>query len=369
MNPPRIRMRSGRRPRARFHASWSPNSRVRGRRTLIRLVGVLGGLLAVLLVGANVYAVSFLDSLPNVHEVDPTKWQGDTFIQDRNGQLLADIGGVGDEAGNRRVNVTLDQVSPKLIQGTISIEDRTFWNNPGFDTQAIARTAANNFRAGGIAGGGSTITQQLAKQLFLSPEQSVSRKLKELALAYQLTQTYSKKQILEMYLNRSYYGSQQYGVQAAAQTYFHKDAKTLDLAQAALLAGLPQSPDTYNPVTHLPAAKGRQKEVLDAMVRDGAITARDAAVAYDEPLQISPPVDTRKAPSFVDYVVSELRTLGYSPGQQQLTVRTTLDLGKQQLAEQIVADNYKAQQFRDKAGRLSSGMVAMDPTTGQILAY
>jgi membrane peptidoglycan carboxypeptidase len=364
-------MSSGRRPRARFHASWSPAGRIKTRRTLVRLLGVLGAVLAVMTVGVNVYAVSFWDSLPAVHNIDSTLFQGDTIILDRNGQLIADVGiqGTG-EQGNRRVSVGLDQISPRVVQGTIAIEDRTFWTNPGFDSQGILRSAANNFRAGSITGGGSTITQQLAKQLFLNPQQSLSRKAQEIALAYQLTQTYSKKQILEFYLNRSYYGAQQYGVQAAAQTYFHKDAKSLDLAQSAMLAGLPQSPDAYNPVQHFEAAKVRQKEVLDAMVSQGYITSHDAAVAYEEQLQVSPPVNNWKAPRFVDYVLSELKTLGYDPGHQQLTVKTTLDLGKQALAEGIIADNFKAQQPRDPPpGRLSSGMVAMDPKTGQILAY
>jgi membrane peptidoglycan carboxypeptidase len=337
----------------------------------VRLLGVLGAVLAVLAIGANVYAVSFWDSLPPVRNIDSTQFQGDTIIVDRNGQPIADYGIQGNtEQGNRRVSVGLDQISTKIIQGTIAIEDRTFWTNPGFDTQGIVRSAANNFRAGSITGGGSTITQQLAKQLFLTPQQSLSRKAQEIALAYQLTQTYSKKQILEFYLNRSYYGAQQYGVQAAAQTYFHRDAKSVDLAQAALLAGLPQSPDAYNPIEHFDAAKVRQKEVLDAMVRDGDVTARDAALAFEEQLAVSAPVNNGKAPAFVQYVLNELRALGYEPGQQQLTVKTTLDLGKQQLAEGIVLDNYKAQQFRDQpGGRLSSAMVAMDPKTGQILSY
>jgi membrane peptidoglycan carboxypeptidase len=363
-------MSSGRRPRARFHASWSPASRGRGRRTLLRLVGVAGAVLAVFAIGANVYAVSFWDNLPPVRDIDSTRFFGDTIILDRNGQLIADVGIQGaSEQGDRRVSVTLDQISPQLVQGTIAIEDRTFWTNPGFDPQGILRSAANNFRAGAITGGGSTITQQLAKQLFLTPQQSLSRKAQEIALAYQLTQTYSKQQILEFYLNRSYYGAQQYGVQAAAQTYFHKDARNVDLAQAAMLAGLPQSPDAYNPVLHFDAAKIRQKEVLDAMVAQGYITARDAAVAYAEELHPTPPVNNWKAPRFVDYVLSELRNLGYDPGHQQLTVKTTLDLGKQQLAEQIIADNFKAMQPRDRAGRLSSAMVATDPKTGQILVY
>jgi membrane peptidoglycan carboxypeptidase len=369
MKPPRIRTQSGRRPRARFHASWSPASRIRARRTIVRAVGVLGGLALVLAIGTSVYAGSFWDSLPSVRNIDATQFHGDTFIQDRNGQLLADVGGQGDEQGNRRVNVTLDQVSNKVIQGTISIEDRTFWTNPGFDTEAILRTAANNFRAGGIAGGGSTITQQLAKQLFLTRTQTVQRKVQELALAYQLNQTYTKKQILELYLNVSYYGSQQYGVQAAAQTYFHRDAKTVDLAQAAMLAGLPQSPDSYSPVDHFDAAKARQHQVLDALVRDGAITARDEAVAWDEQLQVFPPVSLYKAPRFVAYVARELRARGFSPGEQQLVVKTTLDPAKQAIAEKTISDNFKANLFRDKTGRLSSAMVAMDPKSGQILSY
>src|SRR5215472_5390149 len=374
MKPPRIRMSSGRRPRARFHASWSPASKGKTRRTTLRLLGVLGALLAVFAIGANVYAVSFWDNLPNVHNLDASQFMGDTVILDRSGQLIADVGIQGAaQQGNRRVSVPLAQISPRVVQATIAVEDRTFWTNPGFDVQGIVRSAANNFRAGSITGGGSTITQQLAKQLFLTKNgiavQSLSRKAQEIALAYQLTQTYSKQQILELYLNTSYYGAQQYGVQAAAQTYFHKDAKNVDLAQAAMLAGLPQWPDNYNPVVHFDAAKVRQREVLDAMVAQGDITARDAAVAAAEQLSPAPPVNNWKAPRFVDYVLNELRNLGYDPGSQQLTVKTTLDLGKQALAEQVIADNFKAQQPRDRAGRLSSAMLAMDPKTGQILAY
>jgi membrane peptidoglycan carboxypeptidase len=340
----------------------------------VRLLGVLGALIAVFAVGANVYAVSFWDNLPSVRNLDATQFQGDTLILDRNGQQIADVGIQGAaEQGNRRVTVGLAQISPKIVQATVAVEDRTFWTNPGFDPQGIVRSALNNFRAGSITGGGSTITQQLAKQLFLTKNgiavQSVSRKAQEIALAYQLTQTYSKQQILELYLNTSYYGAQQYGVQAAAQTYFHKDAKDVDLAQAAMLAGLPQSPDNYNPAVHYDAAKVRQKEVLDAMVTQGDITAGDAAKALTEQLTVSAPVNNWKAPRFVDYVLHELRSLGYDPGSQQLTVKTTLDLGKQALAEQVIADNFKTQQPRDRTGRLSSAMLAMDPKTGQILAY
>ena len=366
MNPPTITTPSGRKSRARFHASWSPAGRLRSRKTVVRLLGVLGGLLAVLLVGIPVYATSFLSSLPDVHGLDASALKGDTIIQARDGTQLADI---GFREGDRRLTVTLDQVSPKLIDATVSIEDKTFWTNSGFDSEAIIRTAATNFRAGGVTGGASTITQQLAKRLFLSSEQSVDRKVKELVLAYELSKTYEKKKILELYLNETYYGDEQYGVQAAAQTYFHRDAKTVDLAQAAMLAGLPQAPDAYNPALHLEAAQARQREVLDAMVRDQKITPQEAAAARSEKLQIFSAVTNYKAPHFVRYVEQELRKLGFKPGLQQLVVKTTLDYGKQQMAEKVVKDNWQANIPKDPDGKLSSSMVALDPQTGQIVVY
>lgn len=332
---------------------------------MIRLGVVAGVLLILSLVGGDAYAVSFVDNLPNVHGLDAANFQGDTIIQDRNGVQLADIA----QEGDRRITVTLDQISPKLIEGTISIEDHTFWTNPGFDSSAILRTALTNFRSGGIAGGASTITQQVAKQLFLSPQQTFKRKIEEIALAYELTQTYSKQQILELYLNRSPYGAQQYGVEAAAETYFHTSAKNVDLAEAAMLAGLPQDPTFYNPVIHLDAAKARQKDVLDAMARYGYITSKDDAAAYAEHLTVYPPQSSSRAPQFVGYVEQELSALGYKPGLQQLVVKTTLDLGKQQLADQVLASNLAANVYKDRTGRLASSMVSIDPRTGQILAY
>lgn len=369
MTPPRIRTRSGRQPRARLHASWSPATQHRARRTLIRFLGVGGALLLLLLIGVNVYAVSFWDSLPKVDGLESGAFDGDTIVVDRNGKQLADIG----QHGDRRLNVTLDQVSPKLVQATVAVEDKNFWTNPGFDSEAIVRTVASNFRAGGITGGASTITQQLAKQVFLTgpsgiADRTFDRKLKELVLAYRLAQTYPKQKILELYLNKSYYGEQQYGVQAASVTYFKKNAKDLDLAQAALIAGLVRAPDLYDPVQHFDNAKQRQKEVLDAMVRSEYITSQEANAAYAEHLDISRPINSNLAPHFVEYVESELQRLGFKPGQQ-IRVVTTLDYNKQAVAEQDVRDNLKANLYHDRDGELNSALVAMDPKTGQILAY
>jgi len=174
--------------------------------------------------------------------------------------------------GDHRLAVKLSAIAPVLIQATVAIEDRGFYSNPGFDVSAIVRAAYDNLRAGHIVSGASTITQQLAKQQFLTPDQSVSRKLKEVALAYELSQAYTKDQIMELYLNKSFYGSQSYGIEAAAQGYFHIHASQLDLAQAALLAGLPEAPTEWNPVLNPDAAKVRQTEVLQAMVTTNDIT-------------------------------------------------------------------------------------------------
>ncbi|MDQ6917957.1 MAG: transglycosylase domain-containing protein [Candidatus Dormibacteraeota bacterium] len=355
----------GHRTRARIHAFWAPLGQRARRNGRLRIVAVViaGGLL---LAGmGDVYAERYLSGLPSVKGLDAATFTGDTFISDRGGTLLADVG----NNGNHRQFLTLDKISPNLVKGTIDVEDKNFFRNPGFDVTGIARAAYDNFRHRQVVGGGSTITQQLAKQLLLTPEQTYSRKTKEIILAYELDQTYTKNQILELYLNNSYYGEQSYGVEAAARTYFQKDAKDLDLAQATLLAGIPQAPTDWDPVTHPDLAAGRQKQVLDAMVGVGDISPKDAAAAQAEKISIHPPVNTFLAPHFVNYVQSELRKLGFLPGQQQLYVTTTLDYGKQLIAERAVRDNLAANRWRDRNGQLHSAAVAIDPKTGNIIAY
>jgi len=327
----------------------------------------LGGALAVMLViglAADAYAQSFFDSLPSIQGLDSAAFAGDTLITDSSGKvILADVGNHGDH----RLAVKLKDVSPVAIQATVAIEDRGFYTNPGFDLAGIVRAAFDNIRAGHIVGGGSTITQQLAKQQFLTPEQSVSRKIKELALSYELSQTYSKDQIMELYLNKSFYGSQSYGIEAASQSYFQVPASKLDLAQAAMLAGLPQAPTEWNPVLHPDQAKVRQAEVLRAMVRANYISQEDMDKALAEKLTYYSPVNSYKAPHFVDYVLAELRQLGFQPGVQQLNVQTTLDWSMQQKGEAVVSSNLNANLWRDRNGALSSGLVAVQPTTGNIL--
>ncbi len=329
----------------------------------------LGVFIAVVLVvgfAADAYAQSFFDSLPSIQGLDSAAFAGDTLITDRKGVVLADVGNHGDH----RLAVKLKDINPVAIQATVAIEDKGFYTNPGFDIQGIIRAILDDIRAGHIVAGGSTITQQLAKQQFLTPDQTYARKVKEVALAYELSQAYSKDQIMELYLNKSFYGSQSYGIQAAAESYFHITASKLDLAQAAVLAGLPQAPTEWNPVLHPDAARLRQTEVLQAMLRQNYITQDQMDAALAEKLVYQAPINNFLAPHFVDFVLTELRQLGFKPGVQQLNVKTTLDYHLQVYAEEDVVQNLNkclAPPSCDPNGQLSSGLVAEDPTNGELI--
>ncbi len=362
--PEKIKTKGGHQPRARIHAGWSPIGQHHRRIVWLRALGVLVAVCLVVGFAVDAYAQSFFDSLPSIRGLGSASFAGDTIILDRNGKQLADV---GFNTGDHRLAVPLKSVAPTMIQATVAIEDKGFYTNPGFDAMAILRAIYDDVRTGHIVSGASTITQQLAKQQFLTPDQTYSRKVKELALAYELSQTYSKDQIMELYLNKSFYGSQSYGVDAAAESYFHIPASQLDLAQSAMLAGLPQAPTEYNPVLNPDAAKVRQTEVLQAMVTNNYITQDEMNKAVAEKLTFYSPVTSYLAPFFVDYVQQELANLGFQPGVQQLTVKTTLDYNLQAAGESIVRSNLKANLYRDRSGQLSSAMVAEDPRTGEIL--
>jgi len=183
--------------------------------------------------------------------------------------------------------VKLNGIPLNLQQATIAVEDTRFYRHPGFDMEGILRAALVNLQTGEVLEGGSTITQQLAKNLFLTQEKSVSRKAEELILAVSLEAHYSKEQILEMYLNSIYYGSGAYGVSEAAKVYFNKSPGDLTLPEAALVAGLPNAPSLYSPYVNLSAAKNRQAIVLQTMVRNGFIGPQAAADARTSPLQLA----------------------------------------------------------------------------------
>lgn len=236
---------------------------------------------------------------------------------------------------------------PEVVQAAfLAAEDANFYQHRGVDPMGIARAALNNYRAGSTRQGGSTITQQVVKALLLSPERSYERKFKELILAFRLERELTKAEILYLYLNQIYLGNGAYGVQAAAREYFDKDVAELDLAEAALLAGLPQAPSRYSPVRHFERAKARQRYVLDRMVEERYVTRDEAEAAGEEDLVLRRPHDDVVGPArhFVEHVRRLLVARYGSDATYQLglNIYTTLDLRMQAIAEEQLAAGVRA---------------------------
>jgi len=285
-----------------------------------------------------------------------------TQIFDRHGQLLYEI-----YANENRIPIKLTSLPPYVKQATIAIEDRNFYHHFGFDIKGILRAAKNNL-TGETVEGGSTITQQLVKNALLTREKTFKRKLKELILAMLTETIYTKDQILEMYLNYISYGGTAVGIEAASEQYFGKPAQELTLAEAALLAGLPQAPSRYSPFqSDQTAAKNRQAEVLRRMVEDGYINQSQAEEAKKSVLHYALSRKNIRAPHFVFYV-KDLLTKRY--GQDKVTkgglrVITTLDLSLQETAQaSLSAEINKLKRYRVGNG---AALIAK-PDTGEILA-
>ena len=288
-----------------------------------------------------------------------------TKIYDRNGVLLYEM---IDPNGGRRTLVPLADISPHLVQATIATEDPNFYEHPGVDPVGLIRAIVKNLQAGGeIQMGGSTIPQQLVKLLFLSPEQTYTRKIKEAILAAEVTRRYSKDQILEIYLNEIPYGNHAYGIEAAAETYFEKPASSLTLAEASLLAGIPQAPALYDPFTNPEGTLWRRAQVLRLMVKAGYIAQAEADMANLTPLPTSMKPFDIQAPHFVMYVRQQLETR-YGPEvlyKAGLQVHTTLDYSLQEIAENTVRQQVLAMGDRNVT---NGALVALRPATGEILA-
>lgn len=296
-----------------------------------------------------------------------------TRIYDRDGTLLYEIFDEG-----RRTEVTLDQIPVAIQWATVATEDDTFWTNLGFDPVSIARAAYEWYEEGEIVSGGSTITQQLIRQIVFSyeerTEQTLRRKLKEAALAYVMTRSYSKPEILELYLNEVYYGNLAYGIESAADVYFDKPASQLTIAESAFLAGLVQSPATYDPYQNFDAAKIRQHQVLNLMVTHGWISQADANAAFAEPPltreDLADPDVSLLAPHYTVAVKNELATLpNITPemiASGGLRVHTALSMPMQQLGEEIVAAQIA--EIGAEANLHNGALVAINPNTGEVLA-
>ena len=292
---------------------------------------------------------------------------------DRTGSLLYEA--LPSEGGRNRP-VSLDVVPLHLQQATIATEDSNFYHHPGVDVIGIVRAFWINLRGGETLAGGSTITQQVARNLLLEPDErfqrTIRRKLRESWLAWRLARLYSKDEILSLYINQSYFGSLAYGVEAAAQTYFGVAAADLDLAESALLAGLPQAPAIYDPLNNPSAAKERQLVVLALMEKEGYITPQERLLAEGEPLIYTASPYPLEAPHFVLWVRAQIDDL-LAPEElaQPLTVRTSLDLDWQHHAERAITQQI-AELQRQQGGLghnvNNAALVALDPHTGEILA-
>jgi penicillin-binding protein 1C len=309
-------------------------------------------------------ASTFLSDLPNVEQVATVGGElfQTTTISDREGRRIGELLGEG-----RRTVVAPEDIPQVVTIAAIAAEDATFYENPGVELRAIARALWQNFRGGQVVSGASTITQQLVKNVLLTPEETYERKLREAVLAWQISQRFSKDEILGLYLNQNYYGSLAYGVAAAAQTYFGKQLEALSLAEAAMLAGVLPSPSTDNPHVSPEAARRGQLRVLAAIERHGLAPRQDIADARTEKVVIVPKRQTTSlAPHFLDFTVRELQQrYGPEVSRRGWTVITTLDLALQASAQAAIVQHLDT--LSDKQVS-NAGLVALRPTTGEILA-
>ncbi len=365
-------------------------------RVVIGSVIILVVLFSVLSTGAGAAYAYYRSQLPLLNGVANHSLFQSTRIYDRNGHLLYVL--YNHQTGyGRRTYVNYAQIPAVLVNATVAAEDHTFWQNNGVDIQGTIRAALTDIQSETVVEGGSTVTQQLVKnQLFLNQPRTLQAKGEEALLAYGLTQQYPKWKIMEMYLNTVYYGDLNYGIEAAAQDYFNLPSKCnahacspsvsrLDLAQASLLAGLPQSPSNYNPVFNKPAALARQKIVLQSMLQLGMITAQQAEQAAKEMAGYSFRSHANdlgiQAPHFVQYVIDE--QLIPLLGAQNLedggyNIYTTLDLNLEKKVEQIAYDHLYTPQYDSYLGTYgtlsvqhnvnNAAVVVMSPFNGEILA-
>jgi len=333
---------------------------------LVRLFILLAVAVPSLIITSPGY-VAFADKLPDGGLVASTAPEDTLIYASDNKTLLADL----HPPGYQSYYEPLSDMGTLLPQAVISIEDRNFYSEPGIDPQGIVRASMVDYQSGSAVEGASTITQQLVKLRLVGNKASLDRKMREALLAFEIERRYDKDQILEWYLNSVFFANTAWGTSAASQIYFHRQTKELDLAQASMLAGIIRGPTIYNPLVNWTSAKNRQKQVLDAMLRDNKISADDAAQAFAEdiapPVHMFTPTNTISAPAFVSYVVSQLvaqfgKEMTYQGG---LRVVTTLNPTLQDIGQNVVSSVIGKLAYR----RVTQGaLVALDPTSGAILA-
>ena len=315
------------------------------------------GVSEALTLGAGGLVVMFTLAIPAFTEFDESKVLGtgkySVKFLDRHGKEIGQRGILHNDS------VPLEDIPDHMVKATLATEDRRFFDHYGIDIIGTGRALATNLNAGETVQGGSTLTQQLAKNLFLSPERSLTRKIKELFLSFWLEARFTKQQILKLYFDRAYMGGGAFGVEAAAQFYFAKSVRQVTLAEAAMMAGLFKAPTKYAPHIDLPAARARANDVLSNLVDAGFMTAGQVHTARLYP---AVPVETRLPNSpdwYLDWAFEEIQRVAEGRGHFVLTARTTIDLGLQAMAEQALVSTIR--QYGRAQNAKSGAMVAMEP--------
>lgn len=338
----------------------------RGIKTFLKII--LGIVIFIVVMAAGVgigFMTANMNARPDIAgEIVP---QASSQIYDSAGNEIANI-----HAAENRMPVKIEQIPINLQRAFISIEDNRFYEHKGIDPRGLARALYSNIVKQEIAEGGSTITQQLAKNAYLTQERTIKRKVQEVFLALQLEKQYTKQEILEFYLNQIYFGRGAYGVQAAAKTYFNKNVEELNLSECALLAGIPKSPNYYSPFNDIQAAIERRNLVLDQMVKYRYLSRDEANEAKNTELVLASPnrpEEQKDAEYFITYVTQEMiEKFGADAVYKEgLKIYTTIDMDMQRMAEQAIANNLPTD-YTDANGiqQPQCAIVAIEPKTGYV---
>lgn len=335
--------------------------RTRGLRRF-KFLFLLFGFLSVLLGVSGGFLYWSLSDLPAVKSLEGYSPVESSLVYSSDGKLLAEL------YIERRTFIPYYKIPDHVKKAFIAVEDVRFYSHPGVDVIGIMRALYQDIRTMSIAQGGSTITQQLAKMLFLKPERSIMRKLKEAAISIQIEKRYTKDEILGLYLNQAYFGTRAYGIEAAAQTYFGKPVSTLTVGEAALLASLPKAPSLYSPFRYPEKARERRSTVLKMMLHYKFITKAQYEAAEKEPLPSIPHFRKYEAPYFIEMLRQDLETRYnnqlYTAGYR---IYSTIDFTMQKAAEEAVHNGIIALEKRVKNG-VQAALIAMEISTGRIKA-
>ena len=338
--------------------------RVRNHNSIITLLLVSCGLVTVLIGSTLAWFLSL--NIPDIRGFEDYRPLVSTTVLDHSGRIIDAI------YEENRIVLRFEELNPLIPKAFVAAEDGRYWEHGGLDAWSIVRALIANMRSGRRSQGGSTITQQVTRALMLSREKSYSRKVQEALLSYRLDKMLSKKEILAIYLNEIYLGEGAHGVEAAARTYFGKPSRQLSLAEIAILAGLPQSPSRYSPLTHFAEAQARQRYVLNRMADEGYISSEAARQAFQEPLHFRNHKEQQNLYGYFTQYVRQLLEQQYGSEKllrEGLVVTTTLDSRQQTAALEAIREGTAAIAGRIKGGDAPQGaLVALEAKTGRIRA-